>query len=364
MKNKILAFYLPQFHRFKENDIWWGEGFTEWTNTKKATPLYRGHYQPKEPMDDKYYNLLNDDVKIWQAELAKKYDIYGFCYYHYWFKGKKLMEKPLEQMLANKDIELNFCISWANEPWTRNWNGLSSEVIMPQEYGNKKDWIEHFEYLLQFFKDDRYIKIDNKPMLLIYRVNSIDNHEEMFALWNEMCVKNGFDGIYIVETITRFQKKSESNISNAVCLFEPSYTTANEYNKFSRGINCAIKIVPAIKRGWRYLKTNNYDMIWKKILKRKVKFENKKVYLGAFVSWDNTARRGKNASIIEGSNPQKFKKYFTKLLTKAKENESEYIFINAWNEWAEGTYLEPDKKYEYSYLNAIKEAIEKFENGK
>lgn len=350
---KILAMYLPQFHCFKENDEWWGKGFTEWTNTKKAKPLYKQHYQPKEPLNDNYYNLLEDKIKIEQAKLAKENGIDGFIYYHYWFNGKLLMEKPLEQMLVNKDIDMDYCLSWANEPWTRSWDGKSKEVIMPQYYGDKKDWQVHFDYLCKFFKDKRYIKIDNKPVFFIYRVNSIDNYDELFDYWDNKAKENGFDGIYIVETLTAFQKERVSSKSKAVYLFEPMYTTSHEYTKISRAINCTKKIIPSISRGQRYIFTNDYDMISKKIVKRKYPSDIE-VYPGFFPGWDNTARRGQKASIIEGNTPQKFGKYLNQLIDNSKKQGCNLVIINAWNEWAEGAYLEPDKKNGYSYLEEIK----------
>lgn len=359
---KIITFYLPQFHRIKENDEWWGEGFTEWTNTRKAKPLYKTHYQPKEPLNNYYYDLLDDNTKIWQANLANKYGIDGFCFYHYWFDGKLLLEKPLEQLLENKKIQINYCVSWANEPWARTWDGLEKEVLMPQRYGNKDDWKKHFNYLMPFFKDKRYIKVNNKPMILLYRVNSIEKYDEMIEYWIELAKKEGFNGLHIVETLSRFQKQSVSEYSEAVNIFEPSYTTANEYNKFTR-LRVALKKVFVNKgKGVRYIKTNDYDLIWKKILKRKVESKDKKIYLGGFVSWDNTARKGNKASIIEGGNPQKFKKYLRDLIIKAKKMNSDYVFINAWNEWAEGTYLEPDKLNEYKYLEAVKQIKEEMES--
>ena len=191
---RIIAFYLPQFHNIPENDEWWGDGFTEWVNVKKAEPIYEGHEQPRVPLDGNYYNLLDDDVKIWQAELAKKYGIYGFCYYHYWFNGKLLLEKPMEQMLENKKVDLPFCVCWANEPWTRAWVG-EKKVLIGQEYGTEKEWKEHFDYMLPFFRDDRYIKEDNRPLYVIYRPEIIPCLQEMLALWDKLAKENGFDGM-------------------------------------------------------------------------------------------------------------------------------------------------------------------------
>lgn len=158
---KLIAFYLPQFHAIPLNDQCWGKGFTEWTNVRKAQALFSGHDQPKIPLDLNYYDLMDDQVKIWQSNLAKKYGIFGFCYYHYWFKhGEKLLEKPAEQMLKNKKIEIPFCFCWANENWSKNWDGGDQEIIMEQDYGGKEEWERHFQYLLNFFQDERYITVD------------------------------------------------------------------------------------------------------------------------------------------------------------------------------------------------------------
>src|ERR1017187_893797 len=170
MSNDVLliALYLPQYHRIKENDEWWGDGYTEWTAVKKAKALFRGHNQPKKPLGDNYYDLSDINAMRWQQGLARKYGVHGFCYYHYWFKGKRLLEKPVESMLATPDLTLPFCLSWANPSWTRTWYGQTKEMLMQQDYGGKSDWREHFEYLLPIFRDSRYIRIDGKPMFIIH----------------------------------------------------------------------------------------------------------------------------------------------------------------------------------------------------
>lgn len=189
---KILALYLPQYHRIPENDNWWGEGFTEWINVKKGTPLFKGHYQPKIPLNNNYYDLSdgNGEVWRWQAELAREYGIYGFCIYHYWFEGKMLLEKPMEILLRRKDIDVNYCICWANETWRRTWYGLRNEVLIEQTYGTEDDWKNHFKYLLPFFKDSRYIKIKNRPVIHIYRSSEIENLSLMRTLWDSMAIEN------------------------------------------------------------------------------------------------------------------------------------------------------------------------------
>lgn len=201
MKTKVIPFYLPQFHTIPENDEWWGKGFTEWTNVKSAKAYRKDQSQPRIPLNNNYYDLSKIETLKWQANLARKYGIYGFCFYHYWFNGKLLLEKPSQNLLANKDIELRFCFSWANEPWARTWDGKNREVLMPQEYGGENEWKKHFEYLLPFFKDNRYIRVNGKPMFLIYKSASIAKCEDMMLYWQKLAKDAGLTGIHFVETL-------------------------------------------------------------------------------------------------------------------------------------------------------------------
>lgn len=348
---KVIAFHLPQFHSFPENDEWWGKGFTEWTNVKKATPIYPGHHQPRIPLDYDYYNMLDRETRERQSKLAKQYGIYGFCYYHYWFDGKLLMEQPCEKLLEEKDIDLPFCFCWANEPWTRAWDGKTSVVLMAQRYGEEKEWQEHFEYLLPFFQDQRYIKIDNAPMFVIYRANSIPNCDKMIRFWNEACKTMGFSGIHIVEELNTFQGEPSCEASKAVVEFEP-LNTQRIWRKHIQ--------IFAILRGVCYARKPRifkYDDIWQRIIRNPIPNMKKKVYLGAFIDWDNSPRRQQKPTIYKNASPEKFERYFTIQLKKAEENQIDFVFINAWNEWAEGTYLEPDEKNGYRYLEAVRRAL-------
>lgn len=362
---KLIAFYLPQFHAIPENDEWWGKGFTEWINTKKAEPLFHGHHQPREPYKDYYYNLLDPEARRWQAELAKKFGIYGFCYYHYWFKGKKLLEKPLEQVIDSGEPDLPFCLSWANGSWTRAWDAKDKQVLIKQEYGDKSNWEEHFNYLLKIFKDKRYIKVDNKPLFVIYRPALIDRCDEMMAFWNELAKENGLDGIYFVNTLSAFEKSTNHHNFNAQLEFEPNYTVFNHMDKLFTIWRKVFKRIAGSEATPTFLRKLflvrvSYDRIWSKILSRVP--GTKKTFLGAFVDWDNSARKGYNAYIFDGTSPRKFEDYLVRQIKRSKELfDSDYLFINAWNEWAEGTYLEPDKKQGYGYLKAVKDAIKRTE---
>lgn len=366
---KTIAFYLPQFHAIPENDKAWGEGFTEWTNVKKAVPIYKGQYQPRVPLNNNYYNLLDSEVMQQQAEIAKKYNLYGFCYYHYYFKGgKKLLEKPLENMLNDKKINIPFCLSWANEPWTKRWDGGSSEVIVEQDYGVEDDWERHFQYLLPFFVDERYIKDkDGRCIFVIYKPDEIPRCEEMLILWNKLAEENGLKKIkFLVQFPTEDMVKGNiSNLFEGTIEFEPAYTVMDMVGTKEKIIKFLIKnpiegikiVVNKLKNqishttGWHY----PYDLIVKYSLSRKTRSNT---YPGVFTDWDNTARRGKDAIYYKGSSPEKFKYYLEKRIEKNKqEYEKEFLFINAWNEWGEGAHLEPDERYGYQYLEALRDTI-------
>lgn len=350
---ELLAFHLPQFHTFPENDLWWGKGFTEWTNVKRAQPNFSEHYQPRVPFNNYYYDLSNPDSLKWQMELAQKYGVYGFCYYHYWFNGKLLMQKPLEMMLELKE-KIPFCFCWANEPWTRAWDGRSKDVLIGQDYGNEQDWEDHFLYLLPFFQDDAYIKIDGKPVFVLYRTNNIPKVDDMLSYWNERCISSGFPGIYLIEEKNGFNKEVFSTESSGLLDFEPMNAlsnsrtffqkakdkTRNTYNHLALKLECGIY---------------DYDYVWNIILDHsKDTIEGVDRFLGAFVDWDNTPRRQSKSMIVNGATPEKFGYYLAQQKENADAINSPFIFLNAWNEWGEGAYLEPDTKWGYQYLEQVK----------
>lgn len=366
---KKIAFYLPQFHTIPENDKWWGEGFTEWSNVKKATSLFKGHHKPEVPYSKNYYNLLNSEAQEEQANLAKKYGIDGFCYYHYWFEGKLLLQKPMENMLENDKVDIPFCICWANESWSRTWDGRESDILIKQNYNeNKNEWKKHFEYFLPFFKDSRYIKHNNMPMIIIYKPQLINKCKEMLDLWSKMAVEAGFSGLYIgYQHHSAFDYNMKQLGFDFGIEFEPLYTLNREMNKEKRiesvikhPVLCSKKMIRKLKNkiGYRdYPVIVDYDEVWKRIIKRK--HIDKSIMPGAFPSWDNTPRKGKDGIVFYKSSPKKFKKYF-ELQVEHLNNEykPEYIFINAWNEWGEGAHLEPDELNGFGYLEAISHDVE------
>lgn len=370
----VVAFYLPQFHPIPENDKYYGKGFVEWVNTKKAKPLYDGHYQPRTPLNHNYYDLRNIDVMVQQSEMAQSYGVSGFCYYHYWFKnGKKLLEKPVENMLSHKEVDIPFCLSWANENWSKKWDGGNNEIIVEQDYGNIKDWELHFQYLLQFFNDDRYIYADDKPLLLIYRPEIIPNLRKMLSYFRKRAIESGLAGLSIVSQYPAYyigggQKKYFDYFVEFEPLFTRQCEEAKDMNAIKRTIRKLIfsldkeifiqkyhALFDRTSKKQAELTRCDYSETWNKILDLNI--NNRKFIRGCFVDWDNTPRN-KNGMSYVGATPDKFQIYFNELINIIKKSKNpDVVFINAWNEWAEGAYLEPDEKYQYSYLEAIKKVI-------
>lgn len=355
---RIITFYLPQFHEVEENSKWWGMGFTDWQPTMNAVPQYEGHYQPHTPLNKNYYNLLDSNVLRWQSSLMKKYGIEGQAIYHYWFKdGKKILEKPAELLLEEKDIDMPFCFYWANESWVRSWSKLKQEanpwmndvkesddnddgILMVQEYGEESEWRNHFEYLLPFFKDPRYIKVDNKPLFIIYKSTIIPKLEEMLTHWRNWAKENGLEGIYVIGAYRN--GRLDSTGLDAQLLHEPPRANLIFYEK---------------NRGEGVTKLN-YDEVWQYVL-NEFKYDCK-TYYSAFVGYDDSPRRGKRGIVLEGQNPEKYKNYLSRLIAKNKASGNDITFINAWNEWGEGMHLEPDEKNRYAFLDATKTALEEY----
>lgn len=296
--------------------------------------------------------------------MAQKHGIYGFCFYHYYFLGKKLLNRPAELILENQDINMNFCFSWANHDWQRTWFGRSKEILLKQEYGEKNDWISHFEYLLPFFKDSRYMKVENKPIFLIYDSLAIGKCKELMECWNALAKKNGFTGVYFIQTLTGGEIDNRKIQFDAVCEFEPFYTTNHRMTKifyqWKRGKTLLRRLYNKIKKDSEVIELFlNYDLIYKSLLLRRPK-GNVRIIPGAFVDWDNSPRKQYDSTVFKNVSPEKFKEYLYRQLIKCKQQyKSEFLFLNAWNEWGEGTYLEPDEQYGYAYLEAVKSAIEK-----
>lgn len=346
---KPIAFYLPQFHTFPENDKWWGKGFTEWTNTRPSLPRFPGHYQPREPHDDfGYYTLDNKETIKKQITLAKQHGIYGFCLYYYWFSGKQLMTKPLDIILENKDLKIPFCLCWANENWSRKWNGKSEDVLIYQKY-TKNDPKQFIIDIKKYLKDSRYITIDGKPLILIYNPSEIPDFEQVVASWKETAKKEGIGEIVVW---------AKNNI------FDDTYNVkTNIDGEFDFAPNCFNLQKCGIcnnKEGLLY----DYKKIVDILTIENIYGDHSPLnpfYYSVTMGWDNAARRKDiGFTVFSNYSPKAFYDWTRLIMDQTRKRNPKnkrFIFINAWNEWAEGTYLEPDKKYGYTNINTLSRAI-------
>ena len=357
---RIYALYLPQFHAIPENDEWWGKGFTEWVNVKNGKALFNGHYQPKVPLNEYYYNLLDRETVEWQTSLMKKYNIDGMIYYHYYFNGKLLLEKPAENLLKWKNIDQPFFFNWANHSWNRAWKG-SREILLEQTYGTEKDWKKHFEYLLPFFKDDRYVKIGGKPVFMIYSGN-FPEKDQMLSLFDKWCRDEHLPGIYIIEEITDFgsdelnkERSIKSSVTEKLYITEP--TSAKVYSEkcektwahYKRLVLNKLNQKGVIK--WTDIRSG--DRLYDQMIRHEP-MDNDLIH-GIFFEWDNTPRHSNRGFVITPVSKEKFFEYMNKIKS------TDFVVTNAWNEWAEGMMLEPTEKDRYKYLEWIKEWKEKNE---
>lgn len=361
-KARVIAMYLPQYHPIPLNDEWWGPGFTEWTNVASAKPLFKGHYQPRIPADLGFYDLRLAETREKQAELAKDAGIEGFMYWHYWFgKGKRLLERPFNEVLESKKPDFPFCLGWANHTWSRKtWtakNGGDSGTVAVKQTYNATEYADHFYDVLPAFKDPRYIKVDGKPFFLIYNVLEIPNVVEFIRCWQLLAKENGLKGIHFVANIMghHAESRKEEVFScgvDATVLSNLFYGQVNSYGK--------------LRTYWRKFKTRILGLGPERYDYRKFissvhnSYEYKEsVYPVVYPQLDRTPRAGKDAVILTGSTPLLFKKYMQDTLDiiKNKPYEKRFLIINAWNEWGEGNYLEPDIKYGKGYLEALKEVL-------
>ena len=359
-KIKPIAIYLPQFHPIPENNEWWGNGFTEWTNVTKAKPLFEGHYQPHLPADLGFYDLRLEEARVAQETLAKSKGIHGFCYYHYWFNGKRVLEDPLKRKLNNIKKDLPFMMCWANENWTRVWNGGESDVLLKQEYSDEDDF-NHIQELITYFNDERYIKVNGKPMFIIYRPNLFPDIRRTIALWRAEVKKAGFPDLYIGCTkAVDYENLLNENGFDFAFEFQPSFSNRPQPFKNSFLRRYFIEFLRRIKAPLK----NKYELVYDYEAFAKLQIDRgfkPNCYPTITPMWDNSARRKVNYFILHNSTPDKYK-YWLKHL---KDNypwekmPEPFLFINAWNEWAEGNHIEPCQKWGTAYFDATKEILSK-----
>lgn len=369
---KVIPFYLPQFHEIPENNKWWGPGFTEWVNVRAAKPLYDGQYQPRVPLGENYYNLTETETLRWQADLANKYGIYGFCFYHYWFDGHMLLQRPMELLLDNNDINLRYCVSWANEDWTNAWVDQSNQTLISQTYGGEEEWDRHYTYLSQFFKDRRYIKENGRPLVVIYRPEIIPDYSSMIARWRILAQRDGFPGLQVCVQHVNYGlvRGFEREVFDYQIEYQPQYArqwldtgrTAG-LKKVKRRLDTFLesrlhtRLDFSAFRESRGPQRLSYDTLWESINSHVPSHD--RCVPCAMVDWDNTPRRGERGWVAEGASPAKFRAYFEEMLQRTRSiYHKDFMFAFAWNEWAEGGYLEPDERFGYGYLEAIRDSLE------
>ncbi len=375
-KIKPIAIHLPQFHPVPENDEWWGKGFTEWTNVTKAKPFFKGHYQPHLPADLGFYDLRLEESRIAQEVLAKEYGIYGFCYYHYWFNGKRLLNEPVDRKLLNPKEDLPFMLCWANENWSRRWDGGNNEILKEQHY-SQEDAKNHAKELLKYFLDERYIRIDNKPFFSIYKPHLIPNAKEYIQIIRDEVYKTEKVELYIAgfDTGALYDDKLHQ-LFEAIIEFQPQSNYLWNFMKLKLSQYHNWKF----RKLYNYLqyKIGNYHVIHSKRINAQFHLDYSeyvdylmqnykipleyKLYPCVNPMWDNTARRKKEAFLFLNENPEKFEEwvsFHSKNFTPFSKNEN-FLFVNAWNEWAEGNHLEPCQKWGHQYLTALMNGLNKF----
>jgi lipopolysaccharide biosynthesis protein len=373
--NKIrsIAIYLPQFHPIPENNEWWGNGFTEWTNVVRAQPRFQGHYQPHFPANLGFYDLRLEEARLAQEAIAKIFGIYGFCYYHYWFNGKRLLNEPIDRKLKNPKEDLPFMLCWANENWTRAWDGGESEILLEQKYSQSDD-IEHIKFLIPLFKDERYIKVNGKPVFIIYKPSLFPSISNTINIFREEALKHGIE-LYMCrfERWNGWTGEGFDGVGfDAAIEFQPLSKSLNEFIKNNKNKKSLIyKLVDTdfYKNQIKKISRKNiYDNIIDysqfidfDIIKYKKKENNYKLYPGVSPMWDNSSRRiNQNALIFKNSTPEKFYYWVSNKLKNFKpfSQDENFLFINAWNEWAEGNHLEPCLKWGTKYLEMLKLALD------
>lgn len=360
-KVRLMAFYLPQYHPIPENNEWWGKGFTEWLNVAKARPLFKGHYQPYIPTDLGFYDLRVPETREAQAEMAAKYGISGFCYWHYWFGGgKRLLDRPINEVLASKKPNFPFCFTWANETWSGIWHGCPNRILMKQTYPGPKDDESHFYEVLKAFQDNRYISINGKKVFIIFKPYELPEPERFINLWRQLAQKEGLKGLYFIG-ILNYPWKTDIKGFDA-------FTTSPPLSQVVKGIRHSIAKTLTKKV---INKTRKFPYIFRKIPQI---FEYKDYVRHAFPqqtlnnsfypciapNWDNTPRSGINGYVLQNSTPELYGSLLKKAIAMVQNRDKEFrvVFIKSWNEWAEGNFLEPSTRWELKYLEVTKSILD------
>lgn len=355
-KCRLIAFYLPQFHPIPENDRWWGKGFTEWINVAKARPLFRGHYQPHIPADLGFYDLRVPETRLAQAEMAQAHGIEGFCYWHYWFAGQRLLERPFNEVLSSGKPDFPFCLAWANQSWTGVWHGAPDRILVEQTYPGDKDYEAHFYAVLPAFTDSRYLKVAGKPVFLVYHPRGLPDAKRFTDYWRELALKVGLKGLYFVGVapqawppdIHGFDATVVSNLAEIIAHLDPLFRLERIARK-----KLGTSIQKIVKKIYQRPSIYLYEQVIKYALPPLD--EDSVQYPCVIPNWDNTPRSGINGVVFHKSSPDLFRIHLKQAIAQVapRAPEQRLVFIKSWNEWAEGNYLEPDQRFGLAYLKAL-----------
>lgn len=358
MKKKIIALYLPQFHPIPENDEWWGAGFTEWTNVSKAQALYKGHEQPKLPADLGFYDLRVTETREKQAQIAQEHGVAAFCYWHYWFgNGRRLLERPFMEVLSSGSPDFPFCLAWANESWRGFHHGLNNErvVLIEQTYPGEDDYIRHFQALLPAFKDKRYLKVNGKPLFMVYKPYELPNPSEFIGLWTKLAQDAGLTGMHFVA-----QTYDEKKVTELLALGFDAVNIVRMYDYASaKEMKWKLRYSNFCHKYFKRPRIVNYADAMKYFVGEREKESS--VYPTIIPNWDHTPRTGRKGLVFHGSTPELFAKHLSQVgevLAQKEQQAEQIVFLKSWNEWAEGNYMEPDLRYGYGYLEELKRFAE------
>lgn len=353
---RVIAFYLPQFHPIPENDSWWGKGFTEWTNVARARPLFDGHEQPHLPADLGFYDLRLPEVRAAQAEMAMKHGIEGFCYWHYWFGGRRLLERPFNEVLESGQPDFPFCLGWANESWTGVWNNEPRRMLLEQTYPGKADDRAHFDYLLKAFNDPRYIMVDGKPLLFIYKPLKLPDAKRRLDQWREWAHQAGLKGLYILgnnqmDYTDAFGLGLDGAVVTTLGVITAKNAVINKAKWLYWGISKKLDLGGP--------RTIAYREAIEHLIPDLKKFDFD-AYPCAYPNWDHTPRSGRKGLVLTASSPELFEKHMKDAVAAVSTRDEEHrlVFLKSWNEWAEGNYMEPDTFWGHAYLEALRRVIQ------
>ena len=366
-KVRAIAFYLPQFHPTPENNEWWGPGFTEWTNVAKAKPLYKGHIQPQLPSELGFYDLRIPEVREHQAVLAREYGIEAFCYWHYWFgNGRRLLERPFNEVLASGKPDFPFCLAWANETWEGRWHGADGRVLIEQQYPGDQDYQAHFEALLPAFRDSRYLRVNDKPFFLVYHPADLPDPRRFTDLWRKLAAEAGLKGLTILGMSVKAWDPVQAGFDGSI-----EASPANLIKPYRAAVMREFQ-GRFLNRVWQRVAGRDFPFYAHPFSGHPLQYDYRKmidlypatscpedVYPSVVSNWDNTPRSGRNGVVLTESHPLEYRRLLEKAAQRviSRPPEKRMIFIRSWNEWAEGNYIEPDARYGRAYLEATRDVV-------